>query len=393
MNILLVTPSFLNYESSASGMPMAVYRIAKGLQLLKQNPIIVAGGIINRHENYDGISVWRVRTRRTSAFNNKIVDMAMECCYGNYLLQKKVNEICRLYKIDIIQYSGNNGTGMFHFSRNIPAVMRVSSYFGTLYRDNNLYSKSEIRCHSFFERMAMKRMNGIYCPSQKLAQDLETILGKKIGVIETPFWIDCKKDYQKYDKYLKGKKYLLFFGRIAPEKGAVLIAENINKILSKYKDCYFVFVGNDCIVGGTSTVKKIIQKVERTYVERVIFMNSQPHEILYPIIQKSEMVLLPSYSENLSNACIESMALGKIVIGTKEESFGQLIEDGKEGYLISRGNSRQLYESICRVMEMSGERRTEMGMNAKKRVEHLKPEQSVGILIQYYEEIIRRGRQ
>ncbi len=393
MNILLVTPSFLNYESNASGMPMAVYRIAKGLQLLGHNPMIVAGGIINRHESYDGIPLWRVRTRRTSVCNSRIVDMIVECFYGNYLLQKKVTEICQLHKIHIIQYSGNNGTGMFHFNRHIPAVMRVSSYFGTLYRDYVLYSKAEVRCHSFFERLAMKRMNGIYCPSQILAQDLETMLGKKIRVLETPFWIDCKEDYRKYDKCLKGKRYFLFFGRIEPDKGVLLIAENINGILSKYRDCYFVFIGNDSKVKGVSTVKAIKQKVDNQFSGRVIFMNSEPHEVLYPIIRNSEMVLLPSYSENLSNACIESMALGKIVIGTEEESFGQLIENGKDGYLISRGNSRQLHESICKVMEMSSGQKAEMEQNAKKRVAHLRPEESIKALVNYYEEMIGRGEQ
>ncbi len=45
------------------------------------------------------------------------------------------------------------------------------------------------------------------------------------------------------------------------------------------------------------------------------------------------VLFLPSRIDNLTNTCIESMALGKVVIGTQGAIFEQLIEDGVNCFL------------------------------------------------------------
>ena len=45
-------------------------------------------------------------------------------------------------------------------------------------------------------------------------------------------------------------------------------------------------------------------------------LDKLPHRQLYPVIAGARLVVLPSLIENLPNAGLEAMALGRAVIGT-----------------------------------------------------------------------------
>lgn len=393
MNILLVTPAFFEKDIKGSGMPMATYRIAEGLKKMGHNPIIATGGKRDKYEIFHGIPLWRFQTEPIHTFQpRKIVRMIENCVVENYVLQKRVNQLLQELNIDLIQYAGNNGTGMFYNAKKIkiPAVMRVSSYYKFSYAGTTTYNGVEIMLHSFFERLAMKRIKNIYCPSKVMADYLKNELKQEIDVIETPFYIEEEhEDAFFVNTKMKDKKYLLYYGSVNPQKGVLILAKAINHILHRYKNLYIVFIGNDFVVRGKSVKNMIKHKIASGYANRVVFFQAMEHRRLYPFIKKSEFVLQPSYMENLSNACMEAMALGKIVIGTRGASYEQLITDGQNGFLMNRGSVSDLYYCVCRAMGLSKEEKECMGKLAQKRIEKLKPEISINILLQYYDKVCR----
>lgn len=396
MNILLVTPVFLGRDIKGSGMPMAIYRIAEGLKKMGENPLIVTGGNEEKYEIFHGIPLWRVKTERMNIFfSEKKANIVEKCVLENFILQRKVNELCKQIKIDIIQYAGNNGTGMFHsrIAIKVPAVMRVSSYYKLSYAGSETYSKREILLHSFFERLAMKRMDGIYCPSSVMADYLTNEIKRKVSVIETPFYIEEGSEDASYVRSkMKNKKYMLYFGSVNPQKGVLVLAKAANKILERYRNYYIVIIGNDFIVNEKS-VKDIMKKqIHEDFLDRFLLFPAMEHRRLYPFIKSAEVILQPSYMENLSNACMEAMAFGKIVIGTIGASYEQLITDGVNGFLIKRGSAADLYRSVCRAMDLTEAEKKRMGILAQKRIEKMKPEISIKKLLQYYNSIFREIR-
>lgn len=388
MNILFVTPAFLERDIKGAGMPIAIYRIAKALKQAGDNPMIVTGGHRNKYEIFYGIPVWRVNTSIGRDSENKFISMIKECVHANYILQQKVNDICRNNDIDIIQYAGNNGTGMFHHI-DVPAVMRVSSYYKMFFSDYMTFTKGEVKLHSLFERLAMKRMNHIYCPSQLLADYLEKEIKRKCKVIETIFYIeDIQEDISVYESKFKGKNYILYYGTLSPRKGVFLIADIADRVLEKYKDCSLVIIGNDMTVADGSVVKLMREKIGNRFQNRVFFLPALSHERLYPIIREAAVVLSPSYMENISNSCMEAMALGKVVIGARGSSYEQLITSGENGLLMEIGSSEDLYRCICTALELPEDKKRSIGEKAKKRVDILRPEVSVPKLQKYYKAII-----
>ncbi len=66
---------------------------------------------------------------------------------------------------------------------------------------------------------------------------------------------------------------------------------------------------------------------------KIIYPGVLPHAQLLPIIEHASAVVLPSRIDNFPNTCLEAMACGKIVIGTRGTSFEQLIDDGISSFV------------------------------------------------------------
>jgi len=83
------------------------------------------------------------------------------------------------------------------------------------------------------------------------------------------------------------------------------------------------------------------------YADRLIFIGQIPHEQLYPVISGARLVVLPSLIDNMPNACLEAMALGKPVVGTRGASFEEMIRDGETGFLVPAGDAGALADTLC----------------------------------------------
>ena len=223
-----------------------------------------------------------------------------------------------------------------------------------------------------------------------MADYLANEIKRKISVIETPFYIEEENEDTSYVRSkMKNRKYLLYYGSVNPQKGVLLLAKAANKILEKYRDHYIVIIGNDFVINGKSTKNTMKQEIRVDFADRVLFFPAMEHRRLYPFIKDAEFILQPSYMENLSNACMEAMSFGKIVIGTQGASYEQLITDGVNGFLMKRGSAADLYRSVCRAMDLTETEKKRMGILAQKRIEKMKPEVSIKNLLQYYDSVCR----
>ncbi len=94
-------------------------------------------------------------------------------------------------------------------------------------------------------------------------------------------------------------------------------------------------------------------------------------------MQNAELRVLPSQIENLSNACIEAMAMGKIVVATKDASYEQLIENGISRFLCERDNAESFLQGVCEALDLSLEERQKMETNAVSVTERFAPDKKI----------------
>ena len=89
---------------------------------------------------------------------------------------------------------------------------------------------------------------------------------------------------------------------------------------------------------------------------------------LFSEMEWAHCAAVPSYNEGLGMVCIESMACGIPVIGSKVGGIPEVVQDGYNGLLIEPGNIEQLKEGIHRLCT-DEDYRIELSANALKTAE------------------------
>jgi len=141
--------------------------------------------------------------------------------------------------------------------------------------------------------------------------------------------------------------YLLFYGRLAPEKG-VLTLINTWKRLSK--DIKLKIIGE-----GVMSVM-IKDEIKSNNLTNIEFLGFRKGEELFGYIRNASFVLVPSeWYENNPLTIVEAYSSGKPVIGSNIGGIPELIVEGKTGYLFSMGDSAELEKKINEAVSMSDE--------------------------------------
>jgi len=126
------------------------------------------------------------------------------------------------------------------------------------------------------------------------------------------------------------------------------------------------------------------------FAGRLMIFGNLPHAQLYPIITGAHLVVLPSLIDDLPNACLEAMGLGRVVIGTSGSSFEELISDDVNGFLVPRDNPQMLAEKM--IAAWIDPRLSEMATAARQRVLEFAPEKTISSLLSYYSEVLSHDR-
>lgn len=111
------------------------------------------------------------------------------------------------------------------------------------------------------------------------------------------------------------------------------------------------------------------ERIERLHREGIIVYDGFQTDVR-PFIQKVHCTVHPSYyPEGMSNVLLESCASGRAIITTGRPGCGEIVEDGKNGYLCKARNVCDLCEQIRKFINLTPDERTALGFYARKKVE------------------------
>ena len=385
MNVAFVSTKYINKGIISGGLPNYLNRTAKYLVEQGNNVVILYLSDHNAIRIRDGIKLVSVKAAWINNMGNKSYETGI--FLAAYTINKRLTELIKTDRIDIVQFTSLNGLGMF-YDGDVPAVMRLSSYTKLAFVPDKTISQEDIDFLSELERESSCNMDGVFAPSKVTADCFAKAIGRNVEVIESPFFVEEPAlDDSIYTEKLQGKIYFLFFGVLYFEKGITDIAEIIYSFMQTVPDIYFVVVGKSLMFEGKEMSDRL-KDATGEYAERLIYFPELSHRYLYPIIQNAEFVVLPSRMENFSNACIEAMHFGKVVIGTNGASFEQLIDDGVSGLLCEIGDPSSLLKKMLQASRLTESERKAIGEKARERIDLLRPEITVNELLEYYRKVI-----
>jgi glycosyltransferase involved in cell wall biosynthesis len=155
---------------------------------------------------------------------------------------------------------------------------------------------------------------------------------------------------------LKGKRVVLYIGRLIGRKGLGYLIEGFSKIGDKSSVLMIVGGGDFYKLGEKSIEGKLKRKVKEKGLKNVIFTGEVSHEETAAYYSLADVFVYPSITENISEpwglALNEAMQFGLPLVSTDAVGAAyDLIEDGQNGFVVPEKNSRELRIAIEKVLK------------------------------------------
>ncbi len=197
-----------------------------------------------------------------------------------------------------------------------------------------------------------------------------------LGVRSPVHVVPCAIDPEEYvspcgrrilaEKYphFRGKKIILFMGRIHPKKGLDLLGSAFAGIAEKREDIILVIAGKG-EEKYTETVKTFFER--KGLLNRTVFTGLLTGAEKISALHESDVFVLPSYGENFGIAVIEAMVCGLPVVVTDKVGLWPDVAEYDAG-IVTKCDAGEIKEAILKLLENNG-LRGEKSVNAGKLVE------------------------
>lgn len=143
----------------------------------------------------------------------------------------------------------------------------------------------------------------------------------------------------------QNKKVILFVGRFVKIKGIEYLIEAMGDIDAKL------------VVVGKGPLEEELKRKAKKFEDKILFMEAQGHETLSKVYASSDIFVIPSITleggvtEGTPTVISEAMASGLPVIGTKTGGIPEVIQNGKNGFLIEEQSSKAISEKINLILK------------------------------------------
>jgi glycosyltransferase involved in cell wall biosynthesis len=149
---------------------------------------------------------------------------------------------------------------------------------------------------------------------------------------------------------------VIFGGRFEPEKRLDQLLDVWKRIRSRDENAWLV-------LAGSGSEEKRLREMAG---EGVIFPGAV--EDFVPYLQSSDIFILPSATEGLSNSLLEAMACGLPPVATNVGGAPDTVTHGDEGLLISPDAPAELEDALTTLLGDAG-LRERVGIAARKKIE------------------------
>jgi glycosyltransferase involved in cell wall biosynthesis len=263
---------------------------------------------------------------------------------------------------------------------NIPTILRLCSYElicpmgGIIKFDGSRCispGKHDLRCtgsvkgylyeliKQFIHKYLLKKISLYLAPSESIKRDFfnQSIISSPIVVIHNGIPLLRYFPIINYNK-------LLYVGRLSSEKGVDVLLRAIKIIKKKVSNIKVDIVGDG---PDKNALINLCRNLDLD--ENVRFVGKIYNNKIIDYYKKCTLLIIPSiWFEPFGLVGIEAMSVGRPVIASRVGGIPEWLENGKSGFLVNPGNSKQIAE---KVIELFSDRKhiEEMSKNAYRNAE------------------------
>jgi glycogen(starch) synthase len=276
----------------------------------------------------------------------------------------------RLGPVDVVQACEWGGEAWaYSLRRGAPLVTRLATPHVLVEELNGVPAARRRRqaASRWLERSQTRRSDRVISPSAALADEVGRRWGlDREAIMVVPTGIRPPRVTTAPPAPLDAARYVLYFGRLEVRKGVDVWIDALPEVLRRHPDLLAVLVGEDVGIDGRPFPEVARERCGDDLWPRVRFLPRLPHDELFAIVAGAALVIMPSRWENMANACLEAMALGRPVVATTGSGFAELIDDGLSGRLVPPGDSAALGGAVVEALADEAALRR-MGEAARRR--------------------------
>lgn len=131
---------------------------------------------------------------------------------------------------------------------------------------------------------------------------------------------------------------LLYVGRPVPEKGL----SDLFQALAAMADLPWRLTVVGDLVSFTAPSEAIR--------DRVLLLGRVKHAEIAAIMQRHDVLIVPSRYETFGNVALEGLAVGMVVVAARVGGLKKLIANGRTGFHFEAGNARNLEQTLRSVI-------------------------------------------
>jgi glycosyltransferase involved in cell wall biosynthesis len=222
------------------------------------------------------------------------------------------------------------------------------------------------------ERFCLQAADHIISPSRfmlvELAKRFE-LKNENVTVIPNPF--SAAEFFMPVADTIDANE-IVFYGKLTVQKGAF-------KLLGYFKDLWdggfrrplFLLGGQDIVYHPDGkTMGDIIRKTYKTYIEQGLLRleDRMPPAQVADRLRSAEVVIIPSCNDNLPYVVFEMMALGKVLLVSKQGGQFEVIQEGENGFVFDHEEPSTFAAQLRHILDLTKEERHYISQNAINKV-------------------------
>jgi glycogen synthase len=162
-------------------------------------------------------------------------------------------------------------------------------------------------------------------------------------------------------------RQVTYLGRLEHRKGVVTLAHAIPTILQHAADVRFRFVGRALVSPDPSLdMREYLRRLLAPFAHAVSLEMPVPLDNVPAILGDAEVCVFPSLWENFPGVCLEAMAAGRGIVGSRAGGMAEMLQE-ETGLLVAPNNPQQIAQAVLHLLAHSDERR-QMGERARARL-------------------------
>ncbi len=177
---------------------------------------------------------------------------------------------------------------------------------------------------------------------------------------------------------------ILAVSKLTKQKGTYDILDIVPLVVKEMPEVKFYFAGN----GELEKVKALCKA--RGIENNVVLLGWLDRDRLVEVFKDASIFILPSYQECFPVSILEAMAAGLPVISTRVGGIPEMIEDGRNGFLVEPGKTQELYKRIMELLKDNNLRDSMAKNNIEKAESMFGLARVRGMFISEYENIMFR---